>query len=652
MLGEHGSATQSLYAESIAKQSLMIGFETKYAVKLFFPSATFTQIYFETIANAFDAGATEISIHIFTNPSIDGQLLEITVADNGEGFTDERLERFSKVKEPVDKYHKGLGRLVFLSYFSQVSIASVFENKKRTFVFSENSKGQSKTISRLDSDKQGTTLKFSGFQRQRLWSYDDVTPSKLKEKLIHHFLPSLERRKREEKPFKITINLQIFNVGHQENALLPDSQTITEEDIPKFESKIIHDNRIHAFADIAMRFMIQQGTSDRLQLTAVSVDERTIPIPLLDPGAIPIDCSAIFLFESDLFIGKSDSARQRLILPEEIIQEDLFRVLRRAMAEVLNEKLEVIAQRNTTTKQLFEERYPHLTGYFEEETVGIIDRDAAIEIAQRRFFREQKAILESNALDDAMFEKSLEISSRTLAEYVLYRELIIKRLREITKDDKEEKIHNLIIPMSPKGETFQSEGLVDAIYRNNAWLLDDKFMSFRTILSNMKMQKIISAITLNEDADSDTERPDITMIFSADPAVKEKVDVVVVELKRRTVDDKEGPYAVTQLIKRAQKLVDYCPSIQRVWYFAIIEINSELSRLLQSESWTPLFSKGLAFYREFPVKRTDGPPVPTPVCLLSYDAIVEDAAARNHTFLEILKSDIRRISDASGDRKG
>lgn len=279
--------------------------------------------------------------------------------------------------------------------------------------------------------------------------------------------------------------------------------------------------------------------------------------------------------------------------------------------------------------------------------MGIIDKDEAIEGAQRRFFTKQKEVLESDSLDDATFQKSLEVSSRTLTEYILYRELIIRQLDRITKEEPEAKAHNLIVP---RFKQFHKDALVDGIYSNNAWLLDDKFMSFRVILSEMRMKEVISAITLSEDAVEEDGRPDIAMVFSGDPdqAKKgEKVDVVVVEIKRRKVDDRENTYAVTQLIKRARKLVDYCPDIQRVWYFGIIEIDDTLSQLLLDLGWTPLFSKGRVFYKDFQVKTKDGFAVPTPICLLSYEAVIQNAAARNHTFLEILKNDIRK---AKADR--
>ncbi len=194
----------------------------------------------------------------------------------------------------------------------------------------------------------------------------------------------------------------------------------------------------------------------------------------------------------------------------------------------------------------------------------------------------------------------------------------------------------------PRYEQFHQDTLIDGIYSNNAWLLDDKFMSFRTILSETKMRDVISAITLSEDTVEDEGRPDISMIFSADPEQSKKVDVVVIEIKRRKVDDKENPYAAIQLMKRARKIVDYCPNVQRIWYFAIIEIDEKLSQLLLDMKWASLFSKGQVFYQDFQVVRSDGIPVPTPTCLLSYDAVIKDAAARNHTFLEILKNDIKK----------
>ena len=613
--------------------------ETKYAVKLFFATSTFLQVFFEAVANSFDAEATEIEILISSDGQISPDHLEITISDNGRGFTDQRFEKFRRLAEPSDPYHKGLGRLVYLSHFSTVHVSSIFGNKRRTFTFANTFKGDSKTAAVSAADRPGTVLRFTGFVGRRLSSYDDIKPAILKEKLLEHFLPLLHEKQESGSAFRITIELKTRSAKAQKD-FFPDAQSITADDVPTLECRNFKDQYLDTFAEISMWYMLRQGAGEKLQMAAACIDGRTIPFnKLLSPNAIPPNCRAIFLFKSELFTGKSDSARQRLILPESISEAALYRVLRREMSIVLNEKLPEIGQKNAKTKEQFEEKYPHLTGLFDDDAVGLIDRDEAIELAQRRFFKDQKEVLESEGLDDATFEKSLEVSSRTLTEYILYRELIIKQLGEMTDQNKESDIHNLIVP---RYKRFHKDALVDGIYRNNAWLLDDKFMSFRTILSEARMQELISAITLKEDTGVDDGRPDISMIFSADPAQEEKVDVVVIEIKRRAANEKENTYAALQLAKRARKLVNHCLTIQRVWYFGIIEIDDALSQLLLDTNWIPLFSRGRIFYQDYRVERPDGIRVPTPTYLVSYDAIIRDAAVRNHTFLEILKSDIKR----------
>jgi hypothetical protein len=614
--------------------------DTEYAANLFFPNSAFVQVYFEAVANAFDAEASEIEIKISTDGNISPEYLTIVVSDNGIGFTDTRFERFRKLTEPCDPYHKGLGRLVYLHYFRFVHIESIFSKaNKRVFTFSRQFDGKSELTVASTGENKGTVIQFNSFLGGRLKKYDNLKPGYLKNALIEQFLPLLYNKKKAGEEFRISLELET-ETSNKQKEFFPDHQTITPNDIPDFECETFNDPQLGAFREISMSYILRQGLGEQAQFTAACVDGRTIPIKLLKPNSIPVNHSAIFLFESDLFAGKSDSSRQKLILPDTVPEGVLYKALRDKMSHVLNRKIPEIEKRNNRTRQKFEKRYPHLIGLFEEDTVGLIDKNDALEIAQSRFFKKQKEVLEGGALNENSFQKSLEVSSRTLTEYILYREIIIDSLRNMSDEDSEVAIHNLIVP---RYKSFHKGKLIDEIYSNNAWLLDDKFMSFRTILSEAKMQDVIKAITLQEDVVQDEGRPDISMIFSADPESEEKVDVVVVELKRRKVDDKENPYAATQLVTRAQKLADHCPAIQRVWYFGIIEIDDSLSQLLQNMRWTPLFSKGKLFYQDFQVTRADGAIVPTPTYLISYDAIIEDAAARNHTFLELLRNGFRRV---------
>ena len=613
--------------------------ETQYAVKTFFPATTFMQVYFEAVANAFDAGAEVVTIKIDTDGEISPTRLEVTIRDDGVGFGNDRFDNFRRLKEPQDPYHKGLGRLVYLQYFSSVTVTSAFGGQQRRFVFSDQFDGSSVVSPIPKGTTPETSLVFGGFRKDRLRGYDDLRPAAIKKALLDQFLPLFHEKKKNAQPFEISIELET-DVEKVQHAFFSDSVTLTAADVPIFSEEELTDFELGAFTSVRLSYVVQSDEGQGDVLTAASVDGRAIPIRLVRDRPLPVGYSATVLFESEVFQGRSDSARQRLILPDDIPQETLLRVLRNRVAKLLNDAVPEIEQRNNQTRVYLEERFPHLVGLFEKHTVGVIDREDAIQSAQRRFFRKQREVLEADALDEDVFEKSLELSSRSLAEYILYRDIIIKRLEAVSADEKEEVAHNLIVP---RYNRFEGDRLRESVYRNNAWILDDRFMTFRTALSEARMHEVVEAVTFESETTEDDGRPDIAFIFSADPDKVEAVDVVVVEVKRRAADDKEGPYAVTQLVKRAEKLIAHCPNIQRMWYFGVIEIDDDVARLLRNTNWKPLYSQGRMFYQEFLVEG-----VPTPMYLMSWDAVVKDAAARNHTFLELLKADLQGVAERTG----
>lgn len=372
------------------------------------------------------------------------------------------------------------------------------------------------------------------------------------------------------------------------------------------------------------------------------MDGRTIPVnSIIQSSSLPIGYSCVFLFESELFHAKVDSSRQSLLLPDGLAEGRLFKVLRGEIGKVLTKNIPQISEKNARTIAKFEDQFPHLLGYFDTDTVGIIDRDEALSNAQQKFFGDQKEILQSEKLSDSAYRKSLELSSRALTEYILYRRKIIDRLKEISTNNSESELHNLIVP---RFKEFSQEAMPSEVFQNNAWLLDDKFMVFRTVLSEKRMNEVIKAIeSTNEDLD-EPGRPDIAMIFSSDPASSSAVDVVVVEVKKKTDDEKENYYAILQLLERAEKLAAHCPALQRIWYYAVIQISDTLETRLRQQKWAPLFSKGKVFYQEYETSRPNGDVVPTPMFVVSFDAIVADAESRNHTFLEILRAGMKNYA--------
>lgn len=614
--------------------------ETASAIKLFFPNPSLSLVYFEAIANALDADATsiliEIDIQAFDNP----KSLQLKIIDNGQGFTEANFERFKTLLKPRDQYHKGIGRLVFLNYFSSVKVSSNWEDSKREFIFKEGFDGIAPIKKVSITEENQTTLIFNNFRKEKVKRYEDLKPLNLKQQIIDHFLPTLNSFKRKEKEFNIVIKLNT-NESNAQKEFFSQDVTISSHDLPLMTVVDLGNHGLDSISKIEMSYHVKRTKGKASPFIAFSIDGRTIPVNLIPENSIPPDYHCVFLFESDLFHSKTDSSMQKLLLPEGINEKQLYQVLRKELGKVLSENIPQINELNKKTQMEFEAKFPHLLGFFETDTIGLIDKDAALNVAQQKFFQMQKEILQCDHLSNKAYEKSLELSSRTLTEYILYREKIIDKMKEFSNENKESEIHDLIVP---KFSELSGEEVSSNIYQNNAWLLDDKFMVFRTILSEKRMNKVINAIRLDEEKVDDNGRPDITMIFSADPNDVEAVDVVVVEIKKKTDDEKENQYAVNQLLDRASKLVEFCPKIQRVWYYAVIQVSKTMDLRLRQMNWSPLYSKGKVFYQEYKTPHPDGHYVPTPTFVMSFDAIVSDAQSRNHIFLEVLRDSMKKYS--------
>jgi len=82
----------------------------------------------------------------------------------------------------------------------------------------------------------------------------------------------------------------------------------------------------------------------------------------------------------------------KLNLPDNISEPELFRVLRREVGNVLSQSIPQIRERNLRTETEFEKQFPHLLGLFEKTTAGLIDKDEALDIAQRKFFKAPERI--------------------------------------------------------------------------------------------------------------------------------------------------------------------------------------------------------------------------------------------------------------------
>ena len=482
--------------------------------------------------------------------------LEINIKDNGVGFSDDRFSRFSKLFDTTEITHKGLGRLVYLCYFENIDVSSSFVNGNRHFVFCETFNKDDCTLETRQNTVCGTTFKMKQYSLSKLGKNDYVDVKYLKKMLLEEFYGRLFLLKNDG----ICVQINIFSkIGAEVS-----SEEIDTANIPKF-NEIELDDTISTIDKLRLCYYIKPCAIEKTSMiAALVVDDRTFKMnKLIADEYIPTQHEMVFLLFSDYFQGKSDESRQILKLPQGEIHK-IEGIFRKAIIDQIENAIPKNKEKKAIVKESLFSKYPHLIGFFDETNIGYVANNDAIESAQKKMFKVQKEILNADNMDDQLFENALKLSSHSLAEYILFRQTVINRLKEIGPKDAESKIHNLIVPMK---ETLRGRQFSEDVYLNNAWIFDDKYMTYKTILSDEEMTKVIDAITEGESREKGKERPDLTFVFSNNPEENCPLDVVVVELKKKNIDVDDAMTTEVQLRQRAIKLMKfYGNRIQRIWF--------------------------------------------------------------------------------------
>lgn len=602
------------------------------AVKMFFSNSSLEMIYFEAIGNSLDAGATDISIDISMTSYKNVDSLVINISDNGEGFNDARYKKFSNLFDVEESSHKGLGRLVYLFYFNQIKINSVYsEVAERVFTFSDNFEECDCEIKTIKNKEKGSVLSMSGYTLKKISKTDYLSPISIKKRILEEFYSRLFKYSEDGTIITININSKIGT-----NII---KEKLSNSEIPVMKRCVLEQN-IDLFNSLELYYSIEEvDPIDTSFISAISVDNRSFKCELIAKEYKPTGYKMVFLLFSDYFIGKVDAARQNLTLTQQEFKEIQY-LFRRKVTSLIEAEIPRIKLSNEVTKEKLINRYPHLNGYFDIENIGYIKRDEILKNAQDEFFKAQKEILDAQELTDAQFEKSLEISARALTEYIIFRQLTIEKLRSSTVHDSEAVLHDIIASKGKEGR-FDKANLVDDIFKNNSWLLDDKFMTYEVTLSDREMTELVTFLVDGEEVERDIDRPDLAFIFSNNPNDNKPFDVVIVELKKRGLNVYENLKTVNQLETRARNLMKYYNNkVQRIWYYGIIEFNEEIELALASD-FTQLYSCGKLYYNQKDVAiaiRPEKITVPVSLFMWDIDAVIQDADARNNTFLKFIRS--------------
>lgn len=631
------------------------------AIKKFYSGTSFKLVYFEAVANAFDAGATFIEIQINLATLRNAEELSLVIMDNGYGFTPDGVERFSTLLRSRDDLHKGLGRLVFLKYFKSVEIESISSEGKVNFVFDHDFK--SETLEDLEYEdsnegqETGTRIVFEDCTLQQLKEYNYVRPTYLKEEIKKHFYPQFIKWKEEGTNFEVSISLNLMQDLDDDSGIGSQMVTITPDDIPELETACASfstngfEDSGEVTEDVKFHYLIQNNAVDakgNLDVVLVS-DGRTLSSAYIgNSSSMPRGYDAVFLIESELFNQRTNDDRTDLQIPKNVLKE-LNKFVFNKIAEILREKIEIIDETNEEIKRQLSSTYPHLLGLFPENQLAIIDTNKSINIAQKRFFNRQREILSADSLNDDQYREAMELASRILASYILHRDTTIKKLENMNRENLERDIHNTLLP---KGEHYSIDSQeLEHMFHSNIWLVDDKFMSYTDAFSEYKMQDIINVILSDEEKTKDEAgRPDIVLFFSTSEA--DKVDIVIIEIKRKGEDLKNAMYTIEQLKQRARSLYEFLEErLQRVWYYGIVDIDEDFQTSLEEANYLRVYSEGDSFYGSERIKKKDNSFMPIVVQLMSTEALISDARKRNEAFMDVLRKSIQKYNEENRERE-
>lgn len=604
----------------------------KNAVKMFFGRSSLETVYMEAISNALDAEATQIDIECgWDGKNVDS--IYININDNGVGFDDDRFQKFCSLFEVQGNNHKGLGRLSYLFYFSKIEIDSVYANgQRRHFVFDEDLDAKNfQKEEEKDAGSNGSKIQMSDYSLRVLHKKDYLSARYLYKRIYEEFLARLYQLKQEDK--RIIINIKSCEKS------ISDFQTLDTDCFPDFKVKDLQ-RSFDLFNDVKLFYHVQKSEAICGSIiTSVAIDDRCYKFPIVNKENILPNYEMIFLLVSPHFEGRSDATRQSDTFTIEE-KNKIQAIFKSSINEILGKDVPQIKDRNTQIITSLNKRYPHLIGYFKQEHLGFESQIDMIINAQERFLRDQRDLLGATHLTDEQYDKSMELASRTLTQYVLFRQNVINRLKEIKDEDKEEIFHNIIVP---KHSIIHAEAMEDNLHTNNIWILDEKFMTYATILSEKEMKDVVDVITAGEEATDEDERPDIVVVFSDDPKKKEKkVDVVIIELKKKGLSPERNSDVEVQLETRVRALSKYYNKhIQRAWYYGVVTIDDEYAMHLETRDFCPLYSKGRVYCKNMNVSISPYPnleKIPATIYIMDIDTITQDADARNATFLNILKS--------------
>lgn len=587
----------------------------------------------EGITNSIHARANEISVDLWFErqsglfgDEVRNVLDQITISDNGEGFTEDNLNYFDEIctDHKDDIGGKGVGRLAFLKYANHVEVHSQLPAKLVEFRYTPDFK--------LEDVKQTAT-------RGKLET--KITISKLKEKintqvtkLVNSMCDDLRLllflKKQAGQTISITFTHNskqpfadtfVFS-GEQIEALKTRSFEVRGE---TFDCYLFREEAPH-------KGIVAMLCADQLCVEEYQISKR------FDICRYLISITSTYLNRS------SNIERQKLEIPKTASDADLVSLISRDMLmpriheeclALINETAEgdIDAFKAANIEKL-QKYYPFVTADSLNGDAVMLDADEIV-----RTYRAQQARREDQLVEDMVegrkvnFDDISHLASDDLARFIVHRALVIDSLAKMPRESREHVLHDMILKKHSDGNNIRE---------NNVWLVDDKFLSYSSIYSDETLAKIVREVGIETES-KQQRKPDVAAFFSKDSEGRPN-KLVIIEFKKPGADIFDNNKALLQCRLYASELVDRIETVREVFAFSVVEIDDEFYKDMKRTGFKDVFSLSeRVVYSDFAIGSDDD--IPLHLYVMPAASLITDAKARNRVFEEVLRFNM--LQDAS-----
>lgn len=534
----------------------------------------------------------EISIYVEreSSPSLfnewETDIENITIIDNGVGFTEENYKSFNTYATDFKKMLgcKGVGRMTWLKAFHFVEVESVYRQNdscyRRTFRFdSDNAVSDNKFDVVESSNANSTKIRLIGLRSKN----KSITPKKLstiaRDILNHCFiyfvLNKAPRIVVSDDNESISINglfdaignenvlSEQFSIGkHSFNLIHFKNYTPNSNshclNLCANERRVLSVSLQNILIGINSKFVSDNGDFVyNGYITSAYLDEKVNR----ERTAFDIEDSEKSLF-SDVTKNDIVSAASKLILP--YLETDI-----EAYNKNKKEKIEKFVFNKNPRYRLLLSKYPECIS-----NILISDDEVKMEFELfkqeqqyklklkkegqdlQKLIKENKSAKEIVSKSTAYAEKLSELGKSSLAEYIVHRKAVLDlldgNLKYQDSDNNvyayEESVHQLVFPMQSTSDDIDYTS-------HNLWLIDEK-LSYHYYLASDKKIKSMNPIESNSKNEPDIAIFDAPFAFT-DESEQPFSNVTIIEFKRpgrENYDEKENP--IQQVIEYMDDIIN------------------------------------------------------------------------------------------------